>query len=217
MMPSYIDERRDLAAVFRGAALFNSQGGVCSHFSLRVGVDPLRFLLNPWGMYFSEARASDLMLIDETGKAVTDADIITGPTLIYFGFTFCPDVCPLDSARNAAAVDILETNGQMVTPVFISIDPKRDTPAVVADFTDRLHPRMIGLTGTEDQILAVSKAYKTYFKPNYDGTDYYLVDHSVFTYLVLPGVGFVDYFGRETSPEQMAEKVACFVDRAKGV
>jgi protein SCO1/2 len=156
-------------------------------------------------------------LIDETGKAVTDADIITGPTLIYFGFTFCPDVCPLDSARNGAAVDILQKNGQVVTPVFITIDPKRDTPAVVADFTDRLHPRMIGLTGTEEQILAVSQAYRTYFKPNYDGTDYYLVDHSVFTYLVLPGVGFVDYFGRDITAEQMAEKVACFLDRANSV
>ena len=73
MIPSYIEERRDLAAVFRGAATFNGQGGVCSHFSLRVGDDPLRFLLNPWGMYFSEARASDLMLIDETGKSADPA------------------------------------------------------------------------------------------------------------------------------------------------
>lgn len=69
MTPSYIDERRDLAAVFRGAAMFSGQAGVCSHFSLRVGDEPLRFLLNPWGMYFSEARASELMLIDENGKS----------------------------------------------------------------------------------------------------------------------------------------------------
>lgn len=154
-------------------------------------------------------------LIDSAGKSVTDADVITGPSLIYFGYTFCPDVCPLDSARNAAAVDILEQQGIIATPIFISVDPKRDTPAVVADFTSRLHPRMIGLTGSEDQVRAASQAYKTYFKANEDGTEYYLVDHSVFTYLVLPEVGFVEYFGREVSPEQMAEKVACFVERAK--
>jgi len=69
MTPSYIEERRDLSAVFRGAAMFSGQAGVCSHFSLRVSADPLRFLLNPWGMYFSEARASGLMLIDEHGQS----------------------------------------------------------------------------------------------------------------------------------------------------
>ena len=84
-------------------------------------------------------------LVSETGETVTDADVITGPTLIYFGYTFCPDVCPMDVARNATAVDILEERGRMVTSVFISIDPERDTPKAVADFTDNLHPRMLGL------------------------------------------------------------------------
>jgi ribulose-5-phosphate 4-epimerase/fuculose-1-phosphate aldolase len=73
MTLSHIDERRDLAAVFRGTAMFGGQAGVCNHFSLRVSADPLRFLLNPWGMYFSEARASDLMLVDEHGRSEGDA------------------------------------------------------------------------------------------------------------------------------------------------
>ena len=73
-------------------------------------------------------------LVSETGETVTDADIITAPTLIYFGYTFCPDVCPLDNARNAIAVEILEEQGRMVTPVFISIDPERDTPEVLQAF-----------------------------------------------------------------------------------
>jgi protein SCO1/2 len=158
-----------------------------------------------------------LSLIDGTGKTVTEADIITGPTLIYFGYTSCPDVCPLDNARNAAAVELLEQQGIIATPVFISIDPKRDTPEVMADYVSRLHPRMIGLTGSEDQVRAASQAYKTYFKANDDGTDYYLVDHTVFTYLVFPKIGFVEYFGREISPEQMAEKVACFARKEKGI
>lgn len=155
-----------------------------------------------------------LSLVDGTGKAVTDADIFTKPTLLYFGYTFCPDVCPMDNARNAEAVDILEEKGIDVQPAFISIDPARDTPDVVRDFAANLHPKMIGLTGSEDQIKAASLAYKTYFKKQEDGGEFYLMDHSTFTYLVLPGQGFVDFFKREDTADQMAARVACFVDKA---
>ncbi|HEX9857927.1 MAG TPA: SCO family protein [Paracoccaceae bacterium] len=151
-------------------------------------------------------------LVDETGQTVTDADVITRPSLIYFGYTFCPDVCPLDSARNAEAVDILEEQGLEVTPVFISVDPKRDTPEVLAEFTDNLHPRMIGLTGSEAQVKAASQAYKTYFKLNDAEDEFYLVDHSTFTYLVLPETGFADFFKRDVTADQMAERVACFAN-----
>lgn len=154
-------------------------------------------------------------LIDENGTAVTDKDIITGPTLVYFGYTFCPDVCPLDNARNAEAVDLLEAQGKMVTPVFISFDPERDTPEVLREFTEVMHPRMVGLTGTPDQIKAASAAYKTYYKRQEDGDPkYYLIDHSTFTYLMMPNHGFVDYFDRNTSAADMATRVGCFVDAA---
>lgn len=152
-------------------------------------------------------------LVDETGKTVTDKDVITKPSLVYFGYTFCPDVCPLDNARNADAVDILEEKGFEVTPVFISVDPERDTPEVVRDFTDNLHPRMIGLTGSAEQVKAASLAYKTYFKKQDSGDEFYLMDHSTFTYLVLPDKGFVDFFQRDDTAEQMAERVGCFLDK----
>jgi protein SCO1/2 len=151
--------------------------------------------------------------VDETGKTVTDKDVITKPSLVYFGYTFCPDVCPLDNARNADAVDILEEKGFEVTPVFISVDPERDTPEVVRDFTDNLHPRMIGLTGSAEQVKAASLAYKTYFKKQDSGDEFYLMDHSTFTYLVLPDKGFVDFFQRDDTAEQMAERVGCFLDK----
>ncbi len=155
-------------------------------------------------------------LVDETGKTVTDKDVITGPSLLYFGYTFCPDVCPLDNTRNAEAVTLLEEQGKMVTPVFISIDPERDTPEVVAEFTDIMHPRMIGLTGTPEQVKAASKAYRTYYKKQEEGDpEYYLMDHSTFTYLVLPKYGFVEFFKRDVTPEQMAERVGCFMDAAE--
>jgi protein SCO1/2 len=155
-------------------------------------------------------------LTDENGKTVTDKDVITGPTLVYFGYTFCPDVCPLDAARNAEAVDILESDGKIVTPVFISFDPERDTPEVLRDFTDAMHPRMIGLTGTPDQVKAASAAYKTFYQKQADGDpQYYLMDHSTFSYLMMPEVGFVDFFDREISAANMAKKLGCFVDAAQ--
>lgn len=145
---------------------------------------------------------------------MTDKDVITEPSILYFGYTFCPDVCPLDVQRNAVAVDVLETRGVRATPVFISIDPKRDTPEVVGDYAANMHERMIGLTGSPEQVKAASQAYKTYYRAQEGDEDYYLVDHSTFSYLVLPEHGFVEFFRRETSPEQMADTVACFVGNA---
>lgn len=156
-------------------------------------------------------------LLDQTGATVTDADVITKPALIYFGYTFCPDVCPLDTVRNVEAVDLLDAEGKDVTPVFISIDPNRDTPEIVGEFAFNLHEKMVGLTGSAEQVKAASQAYKTYYQVNGDLSDpYYLVDHSTFTYLVMPEHGFVDFFRRDVTPEDLAERVGCFVDAANG-
>ena len=153
-------------------------------------------------------------LVNAKGEMVTDADVITAPSILYFGYTFCPDVCPLDVARNVVAVEILEERGMAVTPVFISIDPERDTPQIVGDFAANMHDRMVGLTGSAEQVAAASKAYRTYYKAHEGDEDYYLVDHSTFSYLVLPGHGFVEYFRREIAPEQMADTVACYISNA---
>lgn len=154
-------------------------------------------------------------LVDTGGKTVSDADVLTKPSLVYFGYTFCPDVCPLDMARNADAVDKLEAQGIEVTPVFISIDPDRDTPDALAEYAAMLHPKLVALTGSPDQIKLASQAYKTFYKKRETGDEYYLMDHSTFTYLMLPGTGFVDFFRREITSEQMAESVACFVKAGK--
>ena len=151
-------------------------------------------------------------LVNAKGETVTDKDVITEPSLIYFGYTFCPDVCPMDTARNADAIDVLAERGQSVTPVFISIDPKRDTPETVGDYAENLHERMIGLTGSMDQVKAASRAYKTYFKAQPADDEYYLVDHSTFSYLVLPEQGFVEFFRRDVEPEEMADQIGCFLD-----
>ena len=151
-------------------------------------------------------------LVSETGETVTDEDVITGPTLIYFGYTFCPDVCPLDTARNAEAVDVLGEMGHDVKPVFITVDPARDTPEELSYFTDNLHPDMLGLTGSEEQVRVAKQAYRAYGQAQQGDDEYYLVDHSTFTYLVLPETGFADFYRRDLTPEDMAERVACVLD-----
>ncbi|AOZ67959.1 SCO family protein [Rhodobacter xanthinilyticus] len=154
-------------------------------------------------------------LVNQDGKTVTDADVITKPSLVYFGYTYCPDVCPLDNARNAEAVTLLDERGYDVQPVFISVDTDRDTPETMREFAAMLHPKMIGLTGSPEQISAASKAYRTYFKVQDPGDPYTLIDHSTQSYLVFPKLGFVEFFNRDTTAEEMTESVACFVDAWK--
>ena len=160
----------------------------------------------------SEQIGGPFTLVNAAGETVTDQDVITQPSLIYFGYTFCPDVCPLDTVRNAEAVDVLREQGHDVTPVFISVDPERDTPEVVGDFAANLHEDMIGLTGSEEQVRAASQAYRTYYRKQPSNDEYYLVDHSTFSYLVLPDEGFVEFFRRDLSPEVVAERTSCFLE-----
>ena len=154
-------------------------------------------------------------LLDGAGREVTDADVITEPSLIYFGYTSCPDVCPVDNARNAAAVDILaEDHGIAAQPVFITVDPARDTPEVMADYAANMHPEMVGLSGSESQIAAAAKAYSTYYAKADEDPDYYLMNHQTMTYLALPGLGTVEFFNRDDGPEEVAERTACLVEAA---
>ena len=153
-------------------------------------------------------------LVSETGETVTSEALITEPTLVYFGYTFCPDVCPFDAVRNADAVALLEERGMSALPLFISVDPDRDTPEQLANFTDNIHERMIGLTGSREQVDAAVQAYRAYYQIHDQTDDFYLVDHTAFTYLVLPEHGFVDFFRRDASAEDIADRTACFIDAA---
>ena len=159
----------------------------------------------------SAAIGGPFELVDHKGRAVTEKDVIVEPSLIYFGYTFCPDVCPFDTVRNAEAIDLLAAQGLSATPVFISIDPERDTPEALDAYVENIHPKMVGLTGTEEQVKAASKAYRTYYKRHNDDLEYYIVDHSTQTYLMLPDHGFVEFFNRNTSAEKIAETAACFI------
>ena len=139
------------------------------------------------------------------GERVTDAEAITGPTLVYFGYSFCPDICPTDLSRNALAAEALAEDGTEVGQVFISIDPARDTPEVVGDYAAAIDPGLLGLTGTAEEVDAAAKAYKVYYRKAGDDPEYYLMDHSTFTYLMAPGVGFLEFYQSDATPEAVAE------------
>lgn len=154
-------------------------------------------------------------LTNQDSQRVTDAQVLDQPSLIYFGYTYCPDVCPLDTARNAEAVALLAERNIKTKPVFISIDPQRDTPEVLKEFAQNISPDLVGLTGSVEEIAAVSKSWRNYFKlNNQDDPENYLVDHMTNTFLYLPGRGTVEFYGRDVLPEQMADSVACFVGAA---
>lgn len=148
-------------------------------------------------------------LLNTDGTLVTDKDVIDRPTLVYFGYAFCPDVCPFDVARNALAIDLLEEQGIDARPVFITIDPARDTPEELAGYAADMHPKMVALSGSDEQIRAAAQAYKVYYAKGEGEGDFYLMDHTTFTYLMLPETGLATFFKREDSAEYIAEKTAC--------
>lgn len=201
-----------LAAISAAVAVAALLGGIWFVTRPAGGDDPFAACRSTQVAGGASQIGGPFTLVNSDGETVTDKDVITKPSLVYFGYTFCPDVCPLDTVRNAEAVDLLQERGHEVTPVFISIDPERDTPEVVGEFAANLHERMVGLTGSPEQVKAASQAYRTYYNKQDGDPDYYLVDHSTFTYLVLPEAGFVDFFRRDLTPEQVADRTACFLE-----
>jgi protein SCO1 len=148
-------------------------------------------------------------LTDQHGKTVTDKTFRGQYLLVYFGYGYCPDVCPTELANIAAAMDDLGTKASKVTPLFITVDPERDTPEFLADYVANFHPRMVGLTGTPEQIKSVAKAYKVYYaKAKRPGQKEYLMDHTSFVYLMGPDGRFLSLFRGQTDPKAIAETIA---------
>jgi protein SCO1 len=129
---------------------------------------------------------------------------------MYFGFTHCPDICPEELDKMARMYDLVESKmPNSITPVFVTADPKRDTPSVVKEYLAEFHPRFVGLTGSYDDIKQMCKVYRVYFSTPSDvkpGQDY-LVDHSIYFYLMDPDGDFVEALGRQHSPEEGAKVI----------
>lgn len=151
-------------------------------------------------------------LVNSQGKTVTDQDFRGQYTLVYFGYTFCPDVCPTSLSATGQALSLLpEDKAARVTPIFISVDPARDTPKLVGDYVKHFHPRMVGLTGSPEQVKAAAKAYKVFYqKVEEEGGDpeAYVMDHSAVTYLMDPDGNFVTHFSHGIPPQDMADRLA---------
>lgn len=143
-------------------------------------------------------------LVDGDGHAVTDRTWPGKYLLVYFGYTFCPDVCPTTLSSVADALDQLGTAADRVQPLFITVDPKRDTPAVVKQYAASFSPRLVGLTGSPEQIAAVAKAYRVYYAEHRTGPgpDDYTMDHSSVLYLMGPDGRFLQPIrADQTGPE----------------
>ncbi|MCL4767567.1 MAG: SCO family protein [Hyphomicrobiaceae bacterium] len=149
-------------------------------------------------------------LTDHTGRRVTDQDFRGRFMLVSFGFTFCPDVCPSGLQVMAAALDQLGPKAERITPIFISVDPERDTPEQLARYVPSFHPRLVGLTGTAEEIQSAAKAYRVYYRKVKDekSTADYTIDHTSIIYLMDPQGEFVAHFTHATPVSTMAEKLA---------
>ncbi|WFD22591.1 Cu-binding protein [Malassezia equina] len=157
-------------------------------------------------------------LVSSTGHPFSDEDLLGSFSLIYFGFTNCPDICPEELDKMSTVVDdVAREHGHVINPVFVTCDPARDRVPAVAEYIADFHPRMIGLTGSYDDIKRACKGYRVYFStpPGADPTSDYLVDHSIFFYLMDPEGRFVDAFGKASTAEEVREKVLDYVVRWK--
>lgn len=154
-------------------------------------------------------------LVDSTGKTVTDKDFHGKYMLVYFGYTYCPDVCPTSLQTIAQGLDGLPAEkAAKIVPVFISVDPDRDTPKLMGDYVKSFYPTMRGLTGSKEQVKAAAKAYRVYYaKVEEKGAppQDYLMDHSALSYLMDPDGAYITYFNHDTTPEEMTKKLASLI------
>ncbi len=148
-------------------------------------------------------------LTDHTGKERTNESFKGQYTLVYFGYTFCPDICPTGLQVMTKAIDRLDAKTQKkITPLFITIDPKRDTVDQLNSYVSNFHPRLIGLTGTEEQIAGAARAFRVYYsrpKENSDASNDYLLDHSSIIYLMDSGGTYITHFTHKTSVSKIVD------------
>lgn len=155
-------------------------------------------------------------LTDQDGKSVSDTTFAGKYRLVYFGYTFCPDVCPVDVQKLMQGLKLFEKNSPeaaaKLQPIFISVDPDRDVPAVLKLFTANFHPRLIGLTGSKEAIADVAKKYAIYYRKAGDpAARDYLVDHSRQTYLMGPDDKPIALVPHDGTPQQVAETLEQWV------
>lgn len=162
------------------------------------------------------AIGGDFTLTGETGEPVSFSDFDGQYRTVYFGYAYCPDICPTDNQRAMAGLKRFEEEspelGAKVQPLFVSIDPERDTPEVLTEFTDAFHPRLIGMTGTKEQLDAAANAFAVYYSRGEETeSGGYLMDHSNITYLFGPDGNPLAMLPTDEGPDAVAAELAKWV------
>jgi cytochrome oxidase Cu insertion factor (SCO1/SenC/PrrC family) len=153
-------------------------------------------------------------LTNDDGRRVTEQDFRGSWMLVYFGYTYCPDICPMGLQTAAEAIDILPSAAaEKVVPILVTVDPERDTVEVLHNYVELFHPRLVGLTGTPEEIEAMKRTYRVYAKKASESGPDYLVDHSTFTFLMDPAGAYATHFGPGVTADEMAAKIKTLVDQ----
>ncbi len=155
-------------------------------------------------------------LVDTQGKPYDTARLKGGYSLIFFGFTHCPEICPTALSSITQALQVMDKDkAARIIPVFITVDPVRDTPEVMAEYAAHFHPSLVALTGSQEQIKKVIDGYKVYASKheNTDMPDGYTMDHSGYIYLMDPQGDYVTHFAHTITPQELAEKLSAVIAR----
>jgi cytochrome oxidase Cu insertion factor (SCO1/SenC/PrrC family) len=160
-------------------------------------------------MWNREPVGGPFELTDHTGRVRTERDFRGQLMLVYFGFTYCPDICPADLQAIGLALDKLGHDGERVQPLFVTVDPERDTAEHLAEYVPLFHPRLIGLTGSLEAVRRAADAYKVYFAkvPTGKEASDYTVDHTAFIYLMDRDGNYLGFFPPGTTADRMAETI----------
>lgn len=156
-------------------------------------------------------------LVNHKGEDVTEQDFAGKHMLVSFGYTYCPDICPAELQMMSDAMEKLGASGEGVVPIFVTIDPKRDTVAQMADYVSHFHPRLVGLTGTQEQIKKAAEAYRVFYARSEGSApddEAYLMDHSTFIYLMNREGEYIRHFPYGTTAEQLSAAISDELARA---
>ena len=159
------------------------------------------------GTLLASAIGGPFRLVDQDGKTVTDADLKGKWSLVYFGYTHCPDACPTALNAISIALDDLGPKRDAVRPVFITVDPERDTPEVLKSYVTSFDAPILALTGTPEEIAQAAKGYRVYYAKHPEPGGDYSMDHSSVIYVMDPEGRFTASFTHESSPEEIAERL----------
>ena len=159
------------------------------------------------GTLLASAIGGPFRLVDQNGKAVTDADLKGKWSLVYFGYTHCPDACPTALNDIAIALDELGPHRDAIRPVFVTVDPERDTPEVLKSYVTAFNAPILALSGTPEEIAQAAKGYRVYYAKHPEAGGDYSMDHSSVIYVMDPEGRFTASFTQENSPEEIAERL----------